>query len=184
MLRTGKSNGNWKGGICGINSIDDLRLNEFKTYADDIRLHIRNSVEISDSDCWTWKGSVFKCNNRPRISIGTRSCLTHRIAYCLFNGPIGGMLVCHSCDNVLCVNPKHLWLGTNADNSADMSKKGRTKDQNGVLNCQAKLNDDIVRAILLSEESNTSLALKYGVSDSNICMIRKRITWKHVIVRQ
>ena len=55
----------------------------------------------------------------------------HRISYQLFIGPISkGMMVCHSCDNPLCVNPKHLFLGTQKDNIQDLMKKNRNFHKN------------------------------------------------------
>jgi hypothetical protein len=54
----------------------------------------------------------------------------HRVAWTLANGPIpAGMHVLHTCDNPPCCNPGHLWLGTQADNMADMARKGRTSNQ-------------------------------------------------------
>jgi hypothetical protein len=76
----------------------------------------------------------------------------HRIAYEQANGPIpNGMFVCHKCDNRACIEPSHLFLGTPADNNADMMRKGRYKPggkpQPGSKNGRAKLNEQQVLGI-------------------------------------
>src|SRR6266446_10359912 len=55
--------------------------------------------------------------------------LAHRFIYRAKRGPIGSLWVLHSCDNRGCINPEHLWLGTQDDNDADRDRKGRTSDQ-------------------------------------------------------
>ena len=86
----------------------------------------------SNSGCWLWLGAVNhfqmrRDNPRPLMRYnGKPNVLVYRLTYELFNGPIrDGLWVLHRCDNPICVNPSHLWLGTNSDNMKDCAAKGR-----------------------------------------------------------
>lgn len=97
-----------------------------------------------------------------------------------------GMLVCHKCDVPLCVNPSHLFIGTDADNSADKVKKGRqfTNLKRGIENTASKLNPEKVLAIrrlyIPYKFGFQSLAKMFGVNDKTIMSILRRETWKDV----
>ena len=87
----------------------------------------------TEDDCWGWYGpkryptaKYPTINETPHLWVVGQQMTAYRFSYLLHNGHLDpDLLVCHTCDNPLCCNPKHLWQGTHKDNSADMIAKGR-----------------------------------------------------------
>lgn len=86
-------------------------------------------VDITSDGCWVHRNERTS-KGYARVDIASKHHRAHRLAWQLIHGPIpAGMVICHRCDNPPCVRPDHLWLGTVADNNADMKAKGRRFDQ-------------------------------------------------------
>ncbi len=131
--------------------------------------------KITENGCLLWGGNTDD-NGYGRLG----ETLAHRISYELLNGPIGGLHVLHRCDNPTCINPAHLFLGTNLDNINDkISKRRQAKGE--MFN--RKLTESQIKAIRLrqlSGESQAALASEFGVQHSHINRIVNRRSWKHV----
>lgn len=132
-------------------------------------------------ECWEWK----KCRNAEGYGVLRRNKKTlsaHRVAWNAVNGPIpDGMCVLHRCDNPGCVNPEHLFLGTLADNMADMVQKGRGRlpENSGERNGGAKLTWSQVREIRsIRGETRADIAKRYGIAQSTLSRIIQGASWK------
>ncbi len=136
--------------------------------------------------CWPWTGYRNRLNYGVVSLPGGKLELTHRTAYRLNHGPIpNGKKVLHRCDNRPCCNVAHHFIGTQADNIADMMAKGRHRppDVRGVRHGSAKLDDERIREIRAlqgSGESQDRIAARYGVSQSLVSLIWLGKIWTHV----
>lgn len=154
---------------------------------------LRKSFEknvIRQDGCWGWKGSTAK-GGYPVMTC-RKACgpdRGHRASWVLHKGEIPkGKYVCHSCDNPICTNPDHLWIGTYKQNNDDKIKKGRQGKSTppykaGSSNGSSKLKEDQVKEIkyLISlGESCYSLGRKFGVSKTTILRIKKGTNWSQI----
>lgn len=133
-----------------------------------------------NSGCWIW---ISACTNKGYGHMwvaGRWYEKAHRLSYLLHKGAIPSQQrVCHRCDNPHCVNPDHLWLGTQMQNINDAMAKGRFRNGTswGENNGSSKLSSDDVKAIRLHPRfygSGKLLAEKFGVRESTISMIRSQ----------
>ena len=132
----------------------------------------------SKFECWLWTAGKFS-KGYGAFRIKGEQQTTHRVSYEMYHGPIPeGMKVCHTCDNPPCVNPEHLFLGTQKDNIQDCVKKKRIA--RGEKQGHSKLKEAQVRAILKDERSQREIAKTYNVAQPTISDIKRGKRWKHV----
>jgi hypothetical protein len=148
------------------------------------------NMKVTPEGCWDWQRGKDK-NGYGTCGMGYGDQRAHRSSYRVFKGSIPkGMFVCHHCDNPSCINPEHLFLGTNKDNILDASSKGRLavgpdkrKGSLGEKNRKAKLNDDKVKCIRFLCDNGykkSEIANFFGVYKSSIESIARRKTWSHI----
>jgi hypothetical protein len=137
--------------------------------------------------CLVWTGSLTK--GYGQVKCDGKNQYTHRVAWRIANGPIpDGLLVLHHCDNPICCDVEHLFLGTDLDNHQDCVQKGRVRYSHhyGEQNGSAKLTAADVLEILRvyvprsREFSTFALAQRFGVTHSVISRVVLRQLWTHI----
>lgn len=153
----------------------NIYLQRFKSEAERFLDH---AIPCPPSSCLLW---VPNGDRYGSFWMGGESIGAHRASFILFNGAIpDGMMVCHSCDVGVCVNPDHLFLGTQMDNRQDCASKGRTA--NGSSNGNARFTAAQIFEIrrLGLTISRKEIASMYNTSRTQIGYILNRTTWRHL----
>lgn len=136
-----------------------------------------------NTGCWLWGGSLNTSGYGNILKRTYGYSIAHRFSYFLHYGEFNSNLhVLHICDTPCCVNPNHLFLGTNNDNVRDRYNKGRSA--RGETHHKSKItNDDVleIRKLFASGKFlKAQLALLYGLTSQSITGIVNRKTWRHV----
>ncbi len=158
-------------------------------------------VTVADSGCWECLGdgerSAYAVLDLKRWPEWPESIVPlHRLSYRLCVGPIPeGMCVLHRCDNPPCINPAHLFLGTNLDNISDKVQKRRQASGQKVRKNHGHLKGEVVVTSRLTAEQvmeirrrehagekNASLAEEFGISETHLQYIVRGKAWAHLPV--
>lgn len=137
--------------------------------------------------CWFWTG-VKNTAGYGGLQVNGKRALAHRISYIIHHGAIPeadgfhGNVVCHRCDNPSCVNPEHLFLGSQYANMADRDAKGRRVAPAGESHGMVQLNERDVLSIrdLAGRYSQKELAKMFSISNSMVSLIVNRKNWTHI----
>jgi hypothetical protein len=171
---------------------------------------VKNNYEVKENGCWDWTNSISSKTGYGKLDFKGKTISAHRASYEVFKGEIPkGKHVCHSCDNRKCVNPDHLWVGTQKENIQDMVNKGRKPCQKGIPKSKehleklqigrlnnwksregskhylAKLNEEKVKEIKIMIRdgiSTVEIAKMFNVCQSNISLIKTGKRWNHVSI--
>ena len=137
-------------------------------------------IKEEENGCWSFKGSLDKYRD---VYYNSKHYGAHRFSYILHYGKYEkGLCICHKCDNKGCVNPDHLFLGTQKDNMDDMWNKGRGNPpiNKGEKNGSSKLTEKEVIQIKENRKmkSVAELSILFSISKSTIRDIYSNRTWK------
>lgn len=131
-----------------------------------------------NGECWIYEARTPDKNWYGRVRRNGKTEFAHRVAYELANGPIPeGTCVLHRCDNPPCVNPAHLFLGTQQDNMADKVAKGRSNPMGRKLKPWQVL---AIRREFRAGTTIAELARRYGIAYGNMHKVAHGITWAHL----
>ena len=127
----------------------------------------------TESGCWEWNSRLFSNGYGAACGPLATRYLAHRVSFYIANGyMVDGLMVCHKCDNRKCVNPEHLFLGTQADNVRDCVVKGRF---GRVCNYDKA---DYVRSLYRTGlYTQKNLASVFGMSQQTLSLVVRGEKW-------
>lgn len=142
----------------------------------------RYHIPEPNTGCWLWLGAT---NNHGYGNVGVnyRTVPAHRASWLVHNGEIPkGLHVCHRCDNPPCVNPGHLFLGTNEDNMRDMAQKGRSShgERNGGGGKLTAAQVEEIRRLFAEGRTGRDIAPAFGIDESTALRVGAGRIWGRV----
>lgn len=154
-----------------------------KDYKEVLKERLLKNILINENGCWVWQKSKHR-QGYGNVAFKRKCRLAHRVSWEIFKGNLDkDILVCHKCDNPPCINPDHLFLGTDRDNSLDAFAKGRIQRYKGSDHYYSKLNDENVIAIRnMRKKGKTQeyLSKVFSVNISTIKDVLSRRSWMHL----
>lgn len=160
-----------------------------RTSTKPLEKRLDSNTFYSPDGCHYWLGTT-SSDGYGTITVNKQTKSTHRISYQVRKGPIpDGMFVCHHCDNPICINPHHLFIGTHLDNMRDMVKKGRHKygkNKKVFVRTRARIRTKLSEAQVIEilgfkgTLGRRKLSIKYNVSEGAIADILGNRNWKHI----
>lgn len=146
---------------------------------------LMTKVVKKPTGCWEWQG--WAIGGYGRIRVGATRKMVHRVSFEHFVGPIpNDLCVCHKCDNPICINPDHLFLGTRTENNSDKTAKGRQSrgEKHGMAvlaNRRHKFGSAIaiqVREAYSRIGNQYLVAEQFGMSQANVSLIINQKRWQ------
>jgi predicted XRE-type DNA-binding protein len=145
-------------------------------------MYRRSSIN-KDTGCWEWGGA--KVKGYGKMKVKRKLVSVHRMSAAMFLGfdLSSSLFVCHHCDNPVCWNPHHLFIGTQQDNMRDRDTKGRGGSFKGEQNGAARLTEkDVleIRRRVTEGATQSSIAREFGIAQPSVSDIVNRKKWKHI----
>lgn len=132
-------------------------------------------VRTAETECWEWIGGR---HGKGYGQFGNPTKKAHRVSWELYRGSIpDGLHVLNSCDNPPCINPSHLFLGTNLDNVKDKMAKGRGRNLRGEDTPWSIVTEEAVRRIREDKRSQSIIAAEFGIAQTTVSAIKRRVNW-------
>lgn len=132
-----------------------------------------------NSGCWLWDANTHHKTGYGMFSLKNKTYQAHRVSYKFFVADFDdNEKILHKCDNRCCVNPSHLFKGTQKDNVLDMYSKGREPKKLRENNGNSKLTEHDILVIRSSSKSGCELAREYGVTSTAIYHVKHNRSWR------
>jgi hypothetical protein len=166
--------------LCQTHYMQERRAGRLVPFAKESpQQFIKNRSKILENGCWEWQLSKF--NGYGRTVINKKSWPAHAYSYSVFVGDIPqNKQINHKCHNRSCVNPEHLYAGTQQENVRDMDAAGRRNQARGSRGGNSKITEDIAKKVFNHDGIAIIIAEKYGISISLVYAIKKKQIWRHI----